>query len=394
MAKVLLVDTNFSSRPILDEISRYGHEVHVVGGNPSDCLAKNGRHRYWCLNYADRLGLTELVGKEKFDFIVPGCTDRSYRSCAEISNGRFPGIDTPDNEQLLNHKARFRNLAKILGLQTPKLLWQDTNDASFLNEPNLEYFSWPIIVKPVDGFSGKGVSVLLEPNSDEFKCAIAFARSASTSGQCLIEEYIQGVLYSHSANLQSGRVVNDVFVEEHCTANPFVVDTSWLASTISDKLRQKLRFSIETIANHLKLADGLMHTQFILRDEQPWLIELTRRCPGDLYSQLVELSGGGGYVDRYIRPFLGMRVTAENLTSQKRVMRHTVTVENEQAFSHIEFKQKIHMLRWVPLSLTGDHLSASPHSRVGILFAKEDNQISFSDLCDSTLNRNLYSILA
>ena len=46
MAKVLLVDTNFSSRPIFAELERLGHEVHVVGANPVDALAK-ACARYW-----------------------------------------------------------------------------------------------------------------------------------------------------------------------------------------------------------------------------------------------------------------------------------------------------------------------------------------------------------
>jgi hypothetical protein len=46
MAKVLLVDTNFSSLPIYHALVALGHDVHVVGNNPVDCLAKISPN-YW-----------------------------------------------------------------------------------------------------------------------------------------------------------------------------------------------------------------------------------------------------------------------------------------------------------------------------------------------------------
>ncbi|NDH68262.1 MAG: hypothetical protein EBY22_10265 [Gammaproteobacteria bacterium] len=112
MAKVLLVDTNFSSVPIYKELEKLGHEVHVVGGNPSDCLAKISKH-YSQINYADTDLLNEFVYKEHFDFLVPGCTDRSYTSCAVVSNGKFPGIESKLVDETLNNKAKFRDFASL-----------------------------------------------------------------------------------------------------------------------------------------------------------------------------------------------------------------------------------------------------------------------------------------
>jgi hypothetical protein len=159
-----------------------------------------------------------------------------------------------------------------------------------------------------------------------------------------------------------------------------------------DAVIQKLRTAVEAIAGALELCDGLFHTQFILDGTQTWLIESTRRCPGDLYSQLVELSGRRGYVKNYIRPFLGLSVVPEHPEDFCPVMRHTVTVSNAQNFSHLEFHRSVLLEKWVPLCLTGDPLQASPASRIGILFAKEKDMDGLDQLYATTLRRELYVV--
>lgn len=390
MAKVLLVDTNFSSRPIFDAITQMGHEVHVVGGNPADCLAKACQH-YWPINYADTAALEKLVASEQFDYLVPGCTDRSYTSCTIVSQGRFPGIAPVEVDEALNHKDRFRALGLRLGLPVPRLQWQDTAEAT--SAPAVSALRWPLVVKPVDAFSGKGVTILLEADPVALAQAVASARATSARGQCLVEDYVRGQLHSHSAFLQDGRVIQDVFVEEHGTANPFVVDTSRVLPTVPAELRTQLRQAIETLAQALALGDGLVHTQFILDGTHPWLIEITRRCPGDLYSQLVTLSGDIGYVQRYVCPFLGLPITPTAPQPYVPIMRHTVTVPAAQGFDHLHFRQAVHLRRWVPLALTGDRLQPSPASRIGILFAQASDEAQLAQLYATTLARQLYNVV-
>jgi biotin carboxylase len=382
VAKVLLVDTNFSSAPIYAELCCLADEVHVVGGNPSDCLAKSSKY-YWNLNYADTEALLHLIEQQAFDYIVPGCTDRSYTSCSVVSKGRYPGVESEDVDHLLNNKLAFRSLAAQLDLPVPKLI-EGTPDSC----------SWPLIVKPVDSFSGKGITVLAEVNQSRLVAAIELARGASTSGHFLIEEFVAGGLYSHSAFLCKGKVSQDFIVQENCTANQFVVDTSRVILEPSVVVLETLRRSIETLAAALKLKDGLIHTQFIMSGERVWLIEITRRCPGDLYSQLIELSTGFSYVGNYVRPFLGLpMLDSESVTHRTSIMRHTITTPSPQSFGYLKFNRELLIERWVSLSVVGDQLLRSPAGRIGIIFVKGNSEDDFDAFFDITCRRELYDII-
>lgn len=381
MAKVLLVDTNFSSAPIYHALRAEGHEVHVVGGNPSDCLAKQAQH-YWQLDYSNTEALSTLVDQQGFEHLIPGCTDRSYESCVVAGRGRFPGIDSPKAFSAVSHKEQFRRVASSLGLPVPELL-QDSRAAAGRS----------VIVKPVDAFSGKGITVLNRASPESLADACAVARAASPTRSALIEELVEGQLYSHSAFLFRRKVLCEFLVQEDATANRFVVDTSRvLPCDGGSGVVAQVRASVEALAEHLGLVDGLLHTQFIACGSRVWLIELTRRCPGDLYSQLIELSTGFAYARSYALPFLGQSPLSATGLTLDAVMRHTISVPVAQTLDHVRFHRSIQIERYVPLSLVGDPLQPSPRSRVAIMFCRENSQAGLDELYAATLRRELYLV--
>lgn len=381
MGKVLLVDTNFSSAPIYRALLEAGHEVHVVGGNPSDCLAKQASH-YWKMDYSDTDSLIDLVDDKGFDYLVPGCTDRSYESCVVAGRGRFVGIDSPRAMSGINNKEDFRIVAAALGLPVPAL---------FLDP--VTAIGQKIIVKPIDAFSGKGITVLPDASFTKIQEAVTLACASSPSGRALVEEFVEGQLYSHSAFLVGQKVLCEFLVQEDGTANRFVVDTSRvLDPSGGGALLESLRRSVEVLAGHLELKDGLLHTQFIANDSRIWLIEMTRRCPGDLYSQLIETSTGYPYARSYTMAFTDKPPIPYDGDVLHPVMRHTISVPAEQTFDHVNFLRAVEIMRYVPLCLVGDPLFPSPRSRVAIMFCREKNQQSLDDLYSTTLRRELYTV--
>ena len=383
MSKVLLVDTNISSSPIYKFLLREGHQVAVMGGNPRDYLARSAP---WYIegDYSNPDLLAATVKKHDFAYVVPGCNDRSYFACAELNSlGKFPGIDSLAVTETLNNKQLFRAFAEANGLPVPKVYELDSCPLDSA-----------LIVKPVDAFSGRGVTILERPEKNGLLDAMAFARAESRSSNCIIEDYVTGQLYSHTCFIRNERVVIDFVVEEHGTANPFVVDTSRVIFDFPDEILEKLRIHVEKMSDALALVDGLIHTQFILRGADIWFIEVTRRCPGDLYSQLIELSTGVAYAELYSRPFV-KRSFPQSIASQSHnfIMRHTMSLSAESHLEHLQFTKPVRIERMYPMALIGDRIRESPFSRIALLFISAENQDELDELFKCTLQRELYSIM-
>jgi carbamoylphosphate synthase large subunit len=237
------------------------------------------------------------------------------------------------------------------------------------------------------------MTVIFEKNEKELNKAIGKAKQYSKTQNYLIEEYVQGQLYSHSAFVIGGEIMIDFFVEEHCVVNKYVVDTSRVLYDFNESIKKQIRDDITLLANSLGLVDGLIHTQFVCDGKSFWLIEVTRRCPGDLYSKLIEFSTGFPYAEFYARPFINeIKQDQKFQLTNELVFRHTITSNAKMFFNSIEFNQEVKIIKYVPLSLTGDEIKESPFSRIGILFAKTDSETDFSELYKKTISREFYSL--
>jgi len=380
--KILLLDTNFSAKPIYDYLVKTGAEIYVVGGRPHDALAKSVGN-YINLDYSNISEIKSLIKSLRIDFLVPGGNDFSYKVCSEInSNFPFYNIDSVEVNENINNKEKFRKFSTDLALHVPHIVKLE-KVKDFL----------PVIIKPADAYSGRGMTVIYENDRNKIENAVNLVKKYSKSQRYLIEEFVQGQLYSHSAFVVNGEIMIDFIVEEHCVVNPCVVDTSCVVFDFDKKILSQIRADITLLAKKLDLADGLVHTQFICNGSSFWLIEVTRRCPGDLYSKLIELSTGFPYAEYYARPFIDETKNVSNIKLKKSlVMRHTITSDNTTVFNSIAFNYPVKIIDIVPLSLTGDKIQESPFSRIGLLFCSSDSESDFSLLFNKTVKRLLYSI--
>lgn len=215
----------------------------------------------------------------------------------------------------------------------------------------------------------------------------------SGTSRALIEEYVSGQLYSHSAFLKAGKIVADFFVREDCSATPFAVDTSYVTNEISTTMRCELRTQIELFSRELALVDGLVHTQFISHSERFWIIEMTRRCPGDIYSLLIKFSTGYPYATSYAAPFLGEAAMPAFPASghNEYIIRHTVTARDGTNLWGLRFHQPVNIRLWVPLATAGDNLTPSPVGRAAIFFLHSASEAEHHALYASLLAGTLYS---
>lgn len=379
MSKALLVDTNRAAYTIFQSLLAKGHHVFVVGVNCHEPLAKICPN-FIQLDYSDASALDALIDQEGFDFIVPGCTDVSYKACAEVNRGRFVGIDSVESTRAINDKSEFRGVSARLGIPVPKVL--NFEEALHCDA---------VIVKPVDAFSGRGITIIKKPTRDSLQAAYSMGCEASKTRTALIEEFVSGQLYSHSAFLQAGKVVADFVVREDCTTNPFTVDTSKVVFDFPEKLRESLRVDACKLFNGLGLVSGLIHSQFILSGDRYWIIEVTRRCPGDLYALLIEMSTGYPYGASYAASFLGGAPLPQNAgTLQKRIIRHTATSKDGNALWGFSFKQPVNLRFFVPLATAGDFIKSSPYGRAGLFFLEAQSDKEQELLYQSLLTGRLY----
>lgn len=376
MAKVLLVDTSFASIPIYDYLIKQ-HDVFVMGNRSSDALAIRAKKNWINQNYSKLDEVLDIVQKSEFDYIVPGCTDLSIEICQKLGTVAHL-FDNPSTYKFIGNKEYFRQMCIELDLPSPQT--QDID--SF---PKKGHY----ICKPVDAFSGRGVSVFNGEELNEGLSAFESAKLESASDSALIETFISGSLFSYSCFIEKSVVVESFIVREGSSVNPYAVDTSFLEYDFSDVIELALKNSIESISRYLDLKDGLVHLQFILHENKPYLIEITRRCPGDLYSKLIEYSSGFDFAGKFASYFVEDDHKTKE-THHSYIIRHTVTSDELSNFGTLEFPEAHLIKAFFPLMLLGKEILPKQKSRVGILFSEFSTNKSCCSEFDKFIRREKY----
>lgn len=371
---VLLVGSSFSAMPMLMSLRNRGLRVTTMGRHAGDpCHAYSDAAIYQ--DYSNQEALLKVCREHAFDFIVPTCNDYSYLSASHVAGiMNYCGYDTVEVTQTLHVKSRFRKFCDKVGIPVPRTYGHfNAGEALCIDD-----FSGRALVKPVDSFSGRGVTLV-----DSVEQAVAAAERAfemSRARSAVVEEFVDGSLHSHTAFIADGQVVWHDFVDEFCEVYPYQVDRSSYPSRLGHNQREAVHKAMEKLIQTLKLEDGLLHTQFIASETDFWIIECMRRCPGDLYGHQFKYACGFDYEDAYVSTFLGKAPSVPSSPSTSiDVERRIISVDANVPFFAAGLRAGGREVIYVPLKESGQLLEPAPFDKAGIVFFRGTKEVARGD---------------
>ena len=368
MSDVVVLGTSFTSIPIIKALLKKGFTVTTVGrdrNEPGHLLSKN---QIIC-DYADWKLLLSLLSDVEIKAIIPTCNDVSYLSAAHVaSNLQIYYPDTPEIVRIMHTKEKFKALLRDLNVRTPV-------------QYSLDDPEYPLIVKPVDSFSGKGCSVVRD--KAKLKEAIEKARIVSRSGEIIAEQFIDGSLHSVSTFiLEGGKRHIHFFVDEYTYTGGFSVVSSKIPSNLGRHVRLEVEHFQEKIIDGARLTNGLLHTQFLADENGAHVIETMRRAPGDLFGEQIKLVTNFDYWSAYVdglfeKPATKNLYQKHTIRVLKSVTRNIVGAQNPvevmSGVSIIDLGRGIEGIEYHPLKKSGESLGSLPSDKAGVLFIVYQN---------------------
>lgn len=304
--KLLLLGGSHAEIPLIQAAHELGWYV-ITTGNAREGLGHPYADKNVFADFSDKEAMLELAKSENVQAVCSGCNDFALLSTVYICERLgLPGHDSLATSLEIHHKDRYRALALRLGIPTPKAVAVH-DEREF--EAAIECLIFPIIVKPVDLTGGKGIHRVA--NVEEARAAYKDAASRTRQDHIVVEEFVQGSNHGFSAMLVKGKVAFAFADNEQYFVNKYLVSGANSPSTTAALGLAKLRDYSERIARELNLVDGILHIQYIERDDgTPVIIEICRRPPGDLYIKFVRYATGIDYPK-----FIVMAETGEDISS-------------------------------------------------------------------------------
>lgn len=301
MKKILVLNGTISEVPIIKKAQEMGFYV-ITTGNMPELPGHQFSDEYICADYSDGKAILELVKEHEVEGIVSCANDFGAITAAYVSEAMgWKGHDSYENTVLMHNKDLFRQYFIKMGFPVPvSEIFTDLNAA----ENYCKTCQYPVIIKPNDLTGGKGVQKVYDYENAVTALNLAF--SMSRKKVILVEEYLEGIQQSIVVFLVNRKIAVTSSSNVYCMLNPYLVQAETYPTTDFELVEDQLKEIILTMAEDLKLVDGVFSFQYFVKDGKPIVIDMMRRCFGNETFLLADMRTGFPFEEAYIRASLGM----------------------------------------------------------------------------------------
>jgi phosphoribosylamine-glycine ligase len=242
----------------------------------------------------------QIAKSENADLICTACTDQALLTVSYVSEklGLPCYIDYQTGLNVTN-KSYMKKVLLKNNIPTAKFVIVKSPDVSAVNG-----FTFPLVVKPVDCNSSKGVKKV--ESLEEFSTYVAEAINYSRTKSAIVEEFKEGIEISADFYIENGVA-------------------KFLSATNSLKIRNRKSFTIlcsdypaitgeqevavtkiaTDIAKAFLLNNTPLLVQLIVKDSEINVIEFSARMGGGSKYKLIEVLSGVDIMSKYVDLILG-----------------------------------------------------------------------------------------
>jgi len=246
----------------------------------------------------------DIAQKHQVNGIVTGQMEKPMRLMAKLAQEMGYIFHTPEivekslNKDLMKTAFMEQQVACAKGVVFRK--------GEKISESKIEEFSFPLIIKPVDAFSSRGVMKVF--SFDELKSSEEETRSYSAESTILVEEFLEGREFSVESITYNGQTTIIQVTEKFITPYPNTVEMAHLQPA---RLTSEEKREIEELVKKAILAIGIdnsaSHAEVMLTKNGPYMIEIGARLGGDfIASHLTKASTGVSMDKAAIQVALGL----------------------------------------------------------------------------------------
>ena len=302
--------------PVIEEAHKMGFYVITA-----DYLPGNIAHKYsdeYCnVNIIDKDAVLKAAQELKIDGILSHAVDPGVVSAAYVAEQMgLPFQCSYEAACILQDKSKFRNFLAKQGFNCPKARGYDNPEDAL---KDVDYFNWPIIVKPVDSAGSKGVTKVEHPK--DLRNAIETALSSSLSKHFVIEDFLDKVGAQSSADIFTvdGKLVYPTSSDQLFdpdAANPYTPAIEIWPASMERKFQDNLNEQLQRLFTLLNVKSGIYNVESrVCSNGKAYIMEVSPRGGGNRIAELQDMATGQSLIRNEIRKALALSL--DDITTPK-----------------------------------------------------------------------------
>jgi len=300
--KALVVAGGMPQITLIKQLRERGIKTVLVDGSPTP-VALPYPDIFYNVNIFDIEAVKDIAVKENVDFLITVCADQVLLVVAQISEELgLPWYIDYETARTVSDKELMKKIFVENGIPTSKYLVLDEFDIE-----KTRHLHYPLIVKPVDAYSSKGVRKVY--NEDELKNAFEVAKNISRSKKTIIEEYFEGEEISVDLFVEDGRAhvlcisnSDKVKDDEH-----FAIFRGRYPVHASEMIKEEVARVSQQIADAFGIKNAPMLVQMLTDGERITVLEFCPRTGGAMKWLLIQHTSGVDVIKGVIDLSMGIK---------------------------------------------------------------------------------------
>lgn len=266
-----------------------------------DPPAKMFADKHYKASTLDDNKVKEIAVLENVDLITTACTDQALLTVAKVSEDlKLPCYLSYEKALNVTNKSYMKEKMYENGIPTAKYTVIDNVDKNILHK-----FKFPLVVKPVDCNSSKGVKKIF--TTCDLEEAIIEARELSRTHTAIVEEFKDGIEISVDVYVENGKAKVLSFTESTKikNSNGFTILQSIYPVNVSKEIITKIKSIAQEISDVFQINNSPLLIQLITDGTEVNVVEFSARMGGGTKYKLIEVLTGVNIMSVYVDRILG-----------------------------------------------------------------------------------------
>ena len=334
--KALVIAGGVPQIELINQLKERDIYTILLDGN-ANALAKPYADKFFAVNIFDIDAVKKIAEEERVDFLITCCADQVLLIVAQVSEmlGLPCYIDYETAKQV-SDKELMKQVFLTNGIPTSRCVVMDQLDMTAIGQ-----LKYPLIVKPVDAYSSRGVRKV--ENASELQDAFNVAIEISRNKKAIVEEFCQGEEISVDVFVSDGKahVLCISNSEKIKAADKFVIFRGKFPVCASLLLQEKIQKVAQQIAEAFHITNAPMLIQMISDGENISVLEFCARTGGAMKFLLIKRVCGFDVIKAVIDLTLGKKVRVETRAPENQYIVNDFIYCKPGVFDHLEGFQEL-----------------------------------------------------
>ena len=329
--KALVIAGGIPQIELIKQLKSRGISTVLADGSPN-AVARPYADIFYHVDIFDIPAIRQIAEKEQVDFLVTVCADQVLLVAAEVSELLgLPFYIDYKTAQDMSDKIRMKRIFKEIGVPTTNYVETDSLDLDAVS-----HLHYPLVVKPVDAYSSKGVRKV--ENEVELKQFYSEAQHISRSGRVIIEEFFSGEEISVDAFVYNGKakILAVTNSEKVNSEDRFVIFRGRYPAAVSETVLQKIEGIAQRIADGFGLMNAPLLIQLLNNGDDVSVLECCARTGGNMKWLLIKYSCGVDVITATIDIMLGLKPDLERKDTGHNIVVNDFIYCRPGIFDHFE----------------------------------------------------------